>query len=62
MALEDILFPDGDPQNIILTLNRGNIGLVDDVVTEGNSNSGMLLNEVPEIIDTSSNAAFTWVG
>ncbi|TXG77097.1 hypothetical protein E6Q11_03390 [Candidatus Dojkabacteria bacterium] len=59
MALEDIVFPDGDPQNFIQTMNRGNAGTVSDYLTESDSNSGMLLNELPS--NTSATSAFTWV-
>jgi len=61
MALTDILFPDGDAQNFIQTVNRGNSGVVSDFLTEGGSNSGMLLAEVPGVVDNSSSVAFTWV-
>lgn len=60
MALEDILFPDGDPQNFIQTMNRGNIGTVSDILTETDSNPGMLLAEWTSTTTTET-TAFTWV-
>lgn len=60
MALEDIVFPDGDPQNFIITLNRGNVGVVSDILTEGNSNAGMLM-EAWTSTTTAETTAFTWV-
>lgn len=59
MALEDIVFPDGDPQNFIITLERGNIGTISDYLTEGDSNSGMLLEEWTTT--TNATTAYTWV-
>lgn len=62
MALDDIVFPDGDPQNMVLTMNRGNGGVVSDVLTEGDSNPGMPVNELPVITATpSATVAYTWV-
>ena len=48
MALEDIVYSEGDKQDFIVEENRGNVGAVEDVLTEGGSNSGMLVNEIPE--------------
>jgi len=58
MALEDIVFPDGDPQNFIMTMNRGNTGIVSDILTEDSSNPGMLMEEWTLTVATT---AFTWV-
>ncbi len=60
MALEDIVFPDGDPQNFIQTMNRGNVGTISDITTETNSNSGILLAEWTSAT-TAETTAFTWV-
>lgn len=40
MALEAIVFQDGDTQNLVVQTNRGNTGTLEGVVTEPNSNSG----------------------
>jgi len=60
MPLDDIVFPDGDPQNFIITLNRGNGGVISDFLTEPDSNAGMLHIDLPA--NESATVAFTWVG
>ena len=60
MALTDILFPDGDPQNFIMTMNRGNTGTINDIETESGSNPGILLAEWSQI-NTTATTAYTWV-
>lgn len=48
MALEDIVYNEGDKQNFIVEENRGDIGTIEDNLTESGSNSGILCNELPE--------------
>ena len=62
MALDDIVFSDGDVQNFEMYMNRGNTGTVSDVSTEADSNAGILVNELPQIVDTTATVAYTWVG
>lgn len=59
MALTDILFPDGDSQNFIQTMSRGNIGTINDYLTEADSNSGILVGEWTST--TTETTAYTWV-
>lgn len=40
MALEAIVFQDGDAQNLVVQTNRGNTGTLQGVVSEPQSNSG----------------------
>ena len=61
MALTDILFPDGDPQNFIMTMNRGNTGVISDILTEGGSNPGMLMEEWTTSSGNTATTAYTWV-
>jgi len=60
MALTDILFPDGDSQNFIQTMNRGNTGSINDYLTESNSNSGILVGEWTSATSNET-TAYTWV-
>lgn len=60
MALDDIIFPDGDPQNFIQTMNRGNVGSIIDYLTESGSNPGILVGEWTATT-TVETTAFTWV-
>lgn len=60
MALTDILFPDGDPQNFIQTMNRGNIGTITDFLTENGNNSGILQEQWTSTANTAT-TAYTWV-
>lgn len=48
MALQDVLFSQGDNQNFIVEQNRGNVGTITDVLSGGGSNSGMQCVELPE--------------
>jgi hypothetical protein len=45
MALEAIVFQDGDSQNLVVQTNRGNTGTLEGVVTEPLSNSGAEVTE-----------------
>lgn len=48
MALEDIVYSEGDIQNFIVEEARGDIGTVEAIMTEPDSNSGIPCNEIPE--------------
>lgn len=48
MALQDVVFSQGDNQNFIVEQNRGNVGTITDVLSEGGSNPGMQCVELPE--------------
>lgn len=61
MALSDIVFPDGDPQNFIMTMDRGNTGVISDILTENESNPGMLMEEWTTSSGTTATTAYTWV-
>jgi len=47
MALQDINFNNGDNQQMILEMNRGNVGVLVDVLSEGGSSSGIDVVEIP---------------
>ena len=47
MALEAIVFQDGDTQNLVVQTNRGNVGILVDVLSEGGSSSGIDVVEIP---------------
>ena len=46
MALQDINFNNGDNQQMILEMNRGNVGVLVDVLSEGGSSSGIDVVEI----------------
>lgn len=48
MALQDVVFNEGDNQNFIVEQDRGNVGTITDVLSEGGSNTGMQCVELPE--------------
>jgi hypothetical protein len=48
MALQDINFNNGDNQQMILEMNRGNVGVLVDVLTNGGNSSGIPVLEVPQ--------------
>jgi hypothetical protein len=50
MALTDIVFTTGEPIGFTVTINRGDIGTVSEIMTETDSSTGVLLNDIPRII------------
>jgi hypothetical protein len=50
MALDDIVFTTGEPIGFTVTISRGDIGTVSEIMTETNSSTGILLNEIPSVI------------
>lgn len=48
MALEDIVYSEGDNQNFIVEASRGDVGVLEGILSEGGSNSGIPCNEIPE--------------
>jgi hypothetical protein len=48
MALDNIVFQDGDIQNFMLTTAQTMTGAVGNIVTESNSNAGMMEINIPK--------------
>lgn len=59
MALTDIVFTTGEPIGFTITINRGDIGTASEIVTETNSSTGVLVNELPQI--TGGEMSYTFV-
>ncbi len=47
--LTDIVYDNNNNSNHIIEFNRGDIGTLVDIVTESNTNGGVLLYEVPAV-------------
>ena len=47
--LDDIVFTDGDIQNFIVEIVAGTLNPPLDILTESNSNTGIICNELPAI-------------
>jgi len=61
MALTDIVFTTGEPIGFTVTINRGDIGTVSEVMTETNSSAGVLLNVIPQVTGGAGEVAYTFV-
>lgn len=55
MALQDINFNNGDDQNMILEMNRGDIGVLVDVLSEPNTSQGVPVVEIPQQVGGGGN-------
>ncbi len=55
MALQDINFNNGDDQNMILEMNRGNVGVLVDVLSEPNTAQGVPVVEIPQQVGGGGN-------
>jgi hypothetical protein len=49
MALTDIVFTTDEPIGFTVTLNRGDIGTVSEILSDTDSSYGVLLNEIPQV-------------
>lgn len=57
MALGDIVFNEGDPQNFILEMMRGNVGTINDALTGYSTAAETLLSEIPKITSSGTGSA-----